>query len=304
MAKLDHIEKKRTLCGVVSCGGYQSNAMLAIAKLAKRRKTPFIYYTHPIPNWLKENPVGNYKIAKETGARFVEISRSLGLHREILSRVGRDFDESFTYIPRGGATVDASAGLRRIAFSIAEFHRKKCPDGAGVLLASGTGTTALFLQHWLPDNIDVFCVPCVGTTKHLNEQFDSIVVSASETEKSIFPSRFPFVLDRDKSSVADFPFGQPNKRLVETYLEGLETADLELDLLYGAPTWQMAFADGNSSGAKKSGGVWRRRRQNWRGEEEEKGEVRSFPSDLLYVHCGGLEGNPTQLNRYMRLGLL
>ena len=61
--------KLRDLCAMdelpplVSHGGSQSNAMLALASLAAQRDVPFTYHMKPIPRWLQEKPTGNLAAA-------------------------------------------------------------------------------------------------------------------------------------------------------------------------------------------------------------------------------------------------
>lgn len=47
----------------------QSNAMVAIAAVvASKAGSSFVYYTKPVPRWLRRNPVGNFARALALGA--------------------------------------------------------------------------------------------------------------------------------------------------------------------------------------------------------------------------------------------
>eukprot|EP00466_Bigelowiella_natans_P016339 jgi/Bigna1/145573/aug1.100_g20281 len=74
-----------------SHGGAQSNAMLAIAKLAKSRGSEFFYFMKRLPDSLVSNPTGNFKAALELGMRFIPISPVLYkelFDRELLRKAG------------------------------------------------------------------------------------------------------------------------------------------------------------------------------------------------------------------------
>ncbi|CAN0435984.1 unnamed protein product, partial [Ectocarpus sp. 13 AM-2016] len=48
---------------------HQSNAMVAIAAVvASKPGSSFIYYTKPVPKWLRRNPVGNFARTIALGA--------------------------------------------------------------------------------------------------------------------------------------------------------------------------------------------------------------------------------------------
>ena len=51
---------KQNLKKIISYGGSQSNAMLAIARMCELKSWEFIYYTKPLSNKQKEENLGNY----------------------------------------------------------------------------------------------------------------------------------------------------------------------------------------------------------------------------------------------------
>ena len=55
---------------VASCGGVQSNSMLAIAKCCADRGI-FYYFVKGVPPYLKSNPVGNFRIAIDLGMKVI-----------------------------------------------------------------------------------------------------------------------------------------------------------------------------------------------------------------------------------------
>eukprot|EP01040_Poterioochromonas_malhamensis_P025254 gene25254-31450_t len=45
---------------VVSYGGVQSNAMRALAALCQLRGSSFVYFSRPVPEQLRRDPIGNF----------------------------------------------------------------------------------------------------------------------------------------------------------------------------------------------------------------------------------------------------
>jgi 1-aminocyclopropane-1-carboxylate deaminase/D-cysteine desulfhydrase-like pyridoxal-dependent ACC family enzyme len=54
---------------IVSYGGFQSNAMLALSRIAHAKKSTLHYFTSTIPSHLKATPIGNYKHSLQLGAK-------------------------------------------------------------------------------------------------------------------------------------------------------------------------------------------------------------------------------------------
>jgi len=64
-SRIDSISLRHTT--IASCGGYQSNAMLALAKIAMSKNINFYYFTRDIPSHVKSSLVGNLKVALNCG---------------------------------------------------------------------------------------------------------------------------------------------------------------------------------------------------------------------------------------------
>jgi 1-aminocyclopropane-1-carboxylate deaminase/D-cysteine desulfhydrase-like pyridoxal-dependent ACC family enzyme len=65
------------LNSIVSYGGTQSNAMLAIAAMCKSKGWKFTYYTKPISQIQKEENRGNYFHSIKLGMQHIEIDQEL-----------------------------------------------------------------------------------------------------------------------------------------------------------------------------------------------------------------------------------
>ncbi|CAM9536383.1 unnamed protein product [Chrysoparadoxa australica] len=265
---------------VVSFGGPQSNAMIALAAIVASKGSRLKYYTKKIPRWLSRNPSGN-------------LARALALQTEIIEVHPKDYADVFGgpdgplhpgasicppgayWIPQGGAAAGAEDGVKMLADEIIDYWSTSESEWPGksltVVVPSGTGTTALFLaRHLQPHGIEVVAIPCIGDDAYLRRQMERLDRDANA--KGVFPKILK-PLKKEK-------FGAPRRELLEIW-RALRQAKLFVDLLYGARAWEVllepaALAD-----------LW--------GDE---GRV------CMYYHSGGLEGVSTQLTRYKHTGLV
>ena len=250
--------------GVISHGGAQSNAMLAVAQLCQLLNLPFQYYTRPVPKWLKQNPLGNLRGALECGMQW-EITRN-GLppapDTKPSTSNNNDIDTPQTskslYIPQGISMPEAQAGLKLLAVEIEEFCETHGIKQLSIITPSGTGATALFLQQYLSHT--VYTVPCIGDRQTLDQLFKELLPEAP---------RYPVILDTEKR----YHFGEPHPELLHVYQELLASTGVEFELMYDAKTWLVL-------------------------------KKQMFGTPVLYIHNGGVSGNESMLARYRRLATL
>ena len=193
---------------VVSHGSSQSNAMYSLSVLCKLKNWQFDYYVDHTASFLKENPIGNYKYAIKNGMNIIE------------SEVPDFFDKETLFINEGGALVQASHGIEVLANEIKLWINQNNIKDIKVFLPSGTGTTALFLQKYLP--FEVLTCPCVGNEEYLKKQFEVL-------EKK----NHPLILKIDKK----YHFGKLYKEFYEIHNNLLTQTNIEFDLLYDSLGW-------------------------------------------------------------------
>ena len=195
---------------IISYGSNQSNAMYSLSVLCKLKNLKFDYYVSQLPSYLKENPNGNYKEALKNGMNL------------IISETPNSFKENELFISEGGAVKEASFGIEILANEIdiwaKEQNIKK--DKLKIFLPSGTGTTALYLQKFLP--FEVFTCSCVGDDEYLKEQFLAL-------EKKNHPK----ILKKEKK----YHFGKLYKEFYLKHLELKEQTNIEFDLIYDSLGW-------------------------------------------------------------------
>ncbi len=201
-------EELKGIQKIISHGSIQSNAMYSLSSLCKLKGWKFEYYVDHIPSNLKSNPIGNYKYALQNGMKVCE------------NGLPKKFNTNELFISEGGAVSKASIGIKNLANEINTWAKKNNIKDLKVFLPSGTGTTALYLQKFLP--YEVLTCACVGDEDYLLKQF-------KELEKDYFPT----ILKREKK----YHFGKLYKEFYEKYLELKEQTNIEFDLLYDSLGW-------------------------------------------------------------------
>ena len=193
---------------VVSHGSSQSNAMYSLSVLCKLKNWHFDYYVDHTASFLKENPIGNYKYALENGMNIIE-----GI-------LPNSFDEETLFISEGGAVREASFGIEILANEIKEWTKENNIKNLKIFLPSGTGTTALYLQKFLP--FEVLTCACVGNDEYLKKQFEGL-------EKNNHPT----IVKMEKK----YHFGKLYKEFYEIHNQLLKQTNIEFDLLYDSLGW-------------------------------------------------------------------
>ena len=193
---------------IVSSGSAQSNAMYSLSVLCKLKNLEFDYYVDHIASFLKENPSGNYQSA---------LKNKMNIKEEPLPLT---FEDDTLYINEGGAVKEASYGIEILANEIKIWAKENEIENLKVFLPSGTGTTALFLQKYLP--FEVISCACVGNEEYLEKQFNEL-----ETKNH------PEIIKTEKK----YHFGKLYKEFYEIHNELLHQTSIEFDLLYDSLGW-------------------------------------------------------------------
>ncbi|MRJ02687.1 MAG: 1-aminocyclopropane-1-carboxylate deaminase/D-cysteine desulfhydrase [Epsilonproteobacteria bacterium] len=197
---------------LISYGSLHSNAMYSLAHIARKRRWSFIYYAR-FDRRAVENPAGNLKGALELGMELRPIEEFPIEERNLLSRT--ILHGSSLILPEGGRTEEAALGIALLAQEIRQWARGR---EITIFLPSGTGTTALFLQKYLPE-YRVLTVPCVGGREYLQRQFSTL-----EPDSSCHPT----ILEPPRR----YPFGRLSRELWEIWGEIVGGSGIEFDLLY------------------------------------------------------------------------
>ena len=198
---------------VISYGSNQSNAMYSLSVLAKLKGWEFYYFVDHIPSFLKKNPHGNYKNALLNNMKIYENSKTF--MQELIKK------EDSLFIKEGGAVKEAKIGIKLLADEIIEWADKENIKDLKVFLPSGTGTTALYLQKYLP--FRVYTCACVGDEEYLEKQFFEL------EEKKYHPT----ILKLDKK----YHFGKLYKQFYEIWIKLQKESNIEFDLLYDPKGW-------------------------------------------------------------------
>ncbi len=202
---------------LVSHGGAQSNAMLALARLAAHKGIGFDYHTRKLPGWLRQNPTGNLQSALAFGMRLIE------------SDTGQppSAEPRTLFVPQGIAMPEAETGVARLAREIRQFADAQGLSAMTVFLPSGTGTTALYLQKHL--DFVVATTPCVGNAAYLRRQ-----LSVLEPD----PARHPVIYEAPFKHV----FGKPDRASFAIWQALQNETGITFDLVYDPPGWRVLLS--------------------------------------------------------------
>jgi 1-aminocyclopropane-1-carboxylate deaminase/D-cysteine desulfhydrase-like pyridoxal-dependent ACC family enzyme len=244
---------------VISYGGVQSNFMVALATIAKLKHWQFIYYAYDPAEIARLNPQGNLASALANGMQLKIIPRQVKLADYVKQQILPDVTEDQLFIPQGGATIEAQFGLKQLANELKQFANLHGFKQMTVFIASGTGASALYLQKYLPLEYQVYTTNCVGSAEYLQQQWSELDPQFNQHSLSK-----PIIIPNQK-----FTFAKPQIELWEIWHQVSQVSQIEFDLVYDPVAWYII--------------------QN---------NLTSLPQPLIYIHCGGLSGNPTMLSRY------
>jgi len=200
---------------IISYGGTQSNAMLAIAAMCRDKGWEFVYYTKLLSDAQKNEDCGNFYYAKNLGMVHVEIAHSF--YKEFIASLRFNLDEKTFIIDQGGAVEEARLGLEVLAEEI----RAQNLNVKSLATPSGTGTTALYLALSLPE-YRVYTTPCVGDVSYLREQMSAL---------HEIPENLTILEPRKK-----YHFAKPYREFLEVQ-QKLLSAGVEFDLIYAPSMW-------------------------------------------------------------------
>lgn len=200
---------------IVGFGSNQSNAMYSLSVLAKMKGWKFIYFCDHIPSFLRDNPVGNYKYALANGMEL-RLSNDKNTDANSLN------DDKTIVVQEGGRQIEAKLGLKNLALELIVDIKKENIKNPYIFLPSGTGTTALFLQKYLP--FKVFTCSTVGDDLYLKTQWDMIDKNMLE---------YPNILNSKKK----YHYGKLYPEAYQLWKDLKDEMGVEFDLLYDPIGW-------------------------------------------------------------------
>ena len=254
---------------IISFGSAQSNALYSLAVLAQIKGVGLDYYVDHIASFLAQNPAGNYAGAIARGAKItaLELKRSQpqfvgGVEAFVEQQVVPQASNAL-YVPEGGRMAEAQVGLYQLADELIAWFEQQNFAQLKLMLPSGTGTTALFLQQRfvaLECPIRVLTCACVGSADYLVTQFNQLSDDIGD---------HPEILSLPKK----YHFAKLSPELYQLWLKLKQKTGVSFDLLYDPLGWLNLLA-------------------HMRQTDE------SIP--VIYLHQGGVLGNETMENRYRR----
>lgn len=211
---------------IIGHGSVQANSLYSLAALAKLKGWHLDFYVSHIPRWLKERPNGNYRAALALGANIIEVTKSSfnnGSNLDCFMRIkAQNLPNDTLFIPEGGRCRQAKQGIAQLAEEIKDFCQHQSLPQPVIMLPSGTGTSALFLQSLLP--YKVLTCACVGGAQYLTEQFSEL-----DRDRTVWPTILP--------SRKKYHFGKLYPEFYRIWLQLKQQTGIEFDLLYDPLGW-------------------------------------------------------------------
>lgn len=210
---------------IISYGGTQSNAMLAIAAMCKSKGWEFDYYTKPQSQIQKELDIGNYYHSIGMGMNHIELDEAL--YRDYIASLSLNRNDGEFVVHQGGAIGEAREGIEVLADEI----RDSSLESRSIATPSGTGTTALFLAIALKE-FRVYTTPCIGDVSYLKRQMQAL---------HEIPDNLVILEPRKK-----YHFAKPYREFLELHKKLLQTG-VEFDLLYAPAMWEALLSQSKES---------------------------------------------------------
>ncbi len=210
----------QTYTKIISYGGTQSNAMLAIACLCRLKGWRFEYYSKPLPEYLRQEHEGNLAMALREGMDLHEVEHAA--FEEKITELKNLKEEKTLLISQGGADELAKEGVRELAKEINIWKQKNKISKLSVVLPSGTGTTALYLRPFLDADINLFTSVLVGDKAYQLEQW-----------QRLSSGPFPDILPSQKKH----KFAKPYPEYLLMHQELQVQTGIIFDLIYAPKTW-------------------------------------------------------------------
>ncbi|MBE0498380.1 MAG: 1-aminocyclopropane-1-carboxylate deaminase [Campylobacterales bacterium] len=205
---------------VISYGGVQSNAMLAIACLCRLKGWTFHYYTKTLPGYLENRREGNLEQALEQGMQLHEVEYAA--FQQKIEELKTFQQKRTLLISQGGADEIAKAGIEELAKEINAWRKDEKIENLNVVLPSGTGTTALYLQGALEKEIRLYTSVLVGDDTYQLQQW-----------QRLSKGPYPKILPRDKKR----KFAKPYSEYLQMHQELEKQTGITFDLIYAPKTW-------------------------------------------------------------------
>ncbi len=209
---------------LIGNGSAQANSLLSLAALAKLKGAKLDYYVQHLPQFLQLSPSGNYAHALSLGANIICLPPHVkGAQVEpYLQQWQQQHQPNAVLISEGGRMQEAEWGIAQLAQEIMAWAHQQGIKQLNLVLPSGTGTTALFLQKHLPFNV-VTC-PCVGDRDYLQQQFSALAPHLERYPEIIVP-------------VKKHHFGKLYVEFISIWQQLVGQTKVEFELLYDPLAW-------------------------------------------------------------------
>lgn len=276
---------------LIGYGSPQANSLYSMSELVKLKGWQLDFYVDHIAKSIIDVPKGNYAAAIENGANIIDLSQCADRDgRDTLSYIKSKVlpNESHAlFVPEGGRCEYAYSGVKQLACEIAQWCQQHKICAPTVMLPSGTGTTALFLNRYFVENeIDIKVLTCatVGGSDYLTKQFFEL------SDNTLF---HPQIINLPKK----YHFGKLYRECYEMW-QYVSSQGITFELLYdpiGFIALEHYIKKSIRNSTKQS-----IKQSHTDGISGDRLYHQHERQTFIYIHQGGLLGNETMLPRYQR----
>ena len=149
--------------------------------------------------------------------------------------------------------------------------------------------------------VTVVAVPCVGDGGYLLQQMEALDASSSCGSSGVYPSILSSSPLRGSSALLKRRFGQLYDDHLYIWRRVVDQAAIEFDLIYTPRAMELLLLDAVGEDVLRAALL----PKEGTGDDDDDDDdlcraLQHYEKgyNIIYYHCGGVEGNPTQLNRY------
>lgn len=179
-------------------------------------------------------------------------------------------------VPMGVSNDLVEAGVKALMSEVNEFIKSNSNGRPWkMVMASGTGATAYFAARFACEELQIVAVPCVGKSEYLEKLLLDLTIKFGSID-----SKSLHVIST--AAVPNRAFAQVTRVHWDLWKTITSCTNIDFDLLYAPRVFEIL----RSICPKR--------------EDGDRESLKSLFSgyNIIYYHCGGMEGNPSQIQRY------
>ena len=163
-----------------------------------------------------------------------------------------------------------------------------------------TGDVGLIEATVARPKVTVVAIPCVGDGEYLLQQMKALGAASSCGSSGVYPSILSSSPQRGSSASLKRRFGQLYDDHLYIWRRIVDQAAIEFDLIYTPRAMELLLLDAVGEDVLRAALLPKEGTDDGDVDDDLCRALQHYEKgyNIIYYHCGGVEGNPTQLNRY------